>query len=128
MKSLEANKTASLWFRVDGAGVSTLELGNDAKSTTTDWMKHEVVLDVPEDALTLTFGFILNGSGKLWGDDFRLEIVDADVSVTGPGGLREQSLQRFLLRPEAERLRLIQQARENAKRLPLKPINMDFEQ
>jgi hypothetical protein len=48
--------------------------------------------------------------------------------VTGPGGLREQSLQRFLLRPEAERVRLIQQAQEYAKRLPLKPVNLDFEQ
>jgi hypothetical protein len=125
LKGLETGKLAALWLRVDGAGHS-LEFGNTTKPLSTDWLKYEVVLDVPEDGLTINFGFILN-SGQLWADDFRLEIVDRDVPVTGNPGQRERYLQEFMKKPEAERKQLESRARESAKKLPLKPVNLDFE-
>jgi WD40 repeat protein/predicted Ser/Thr protein kinase len=128
LKGLAAGKPAGLWFRLDGNEGYSLEFGNTTKPTTTDWQKYEVVLDVPEDSLTLNFGFILNGSGQVWADDFRLEIVDADVPATGQSGYRDRNRQEFLFRPEADRARIRQQVEENAKRLPLKPVNLDFEQ
>jgi WD40 repeat protein len=128
LKSLEFGKLARLWMRVDGAG-HALEFGETTKAASTDWMKYEVVLDVPEDSSTIHFGFELSNGGQLWGDDFRFEVVDDNVQVTGVSGYREQMRKEFLNKPEAERARLTQQARENAKRLPLlKPVNLDFEQ
>jgi hypothetical protein len=128
LKGLAAGKPAGLWFRLDGNDGYSLEFGNTTKPTATDWQKYEVVLDVPEDSLTLNFGFILNGSGQVWADDLRLEIVDADVPATGQSGYRDRNRQEFLFRPEADRARIRQQVQENAKRLPLKPVNLDFEQ
>ncbi|MFN0124399.1 MAG: protein kinase domain-containing protein, partial [Blastocatellia bacterium] len=128
LKSHLAGNLAALWFRVDGAEGYGLEFGNTTKPATPDWQKYEVVLDVPRDSLTLHFGFILNGEGRIWGDDFRLEAVEADVSATGESVSRERNRQEFVRRPEAEQARIRQQVEENAKRLPLKPVNLDFEQ
>jgi hypothetical protein len=127
LKGLEFGKLARLWLRVDGAG-HALEFGETTKTASTDWTKYEVVLNVPEDSLTIHFGFELINGGQLWGDDFRFEVVDDNVQAANINGYRERMQKEFLNKPEAVRARLTQQARENVKRLLLKPVNLDFEQ
>lgn len=127
LKSLELGKLAQLWLRVEGAE-HALEFGEITKAASTDWLKYEVALNVPEDSLILHLGFDLINGGQLWGDDFRFEVVDDNVLVTSINGYREQMQKEFLNKPEEERARLEQRNRENAKKLPLKPVNLDFEQ
>jgi erythromycin esterase len=55
---------------------------------TSDWRDHDIVMDVPSDALSLTFGAVLRGVGTIRADDFRLDVVDAAVQVTGIRGTR----------------------------------------
>ena len=50
---------------------------NRAVTGSTDWTEYEVVLDVPPDATRINFGFLLIGGGIVWGDDLRIEVIDA---------------------------------------------------
>ncbi len=49
---------------------------------TQDWTKRHIVLDVPEDADTLHYGFYLRGEGQCWSRGFDLREVDDSVPVT----------------------------------------------
>jgi hypothetical protein len=44
---------------------------------------YEVVLDVPADATGISFGALLNGSGKIWLNDVKFDVVGQDVLPTG---------------------------------------------
>ena len=71
-------KQAGLWMRVDGPGPKVLSfdnMGDRLIKGTADWKKYEVVLDVPEAAEQVYFGFLLAGKGRAWVDDFALEAV-----------------------------------------------------
>ena len=53
---------SGLWLRVDGPDAKLLALDNMAAQRvmgTTDWLRHVVVLDVPEAAVRLAFGALL---------------------------------------------------------------------
>ena len=79
---------AGLWMRVDAA----LQAGSTYPrvlafdnmmdrpvADTNDWQREEVVLDVPVEGTTLTFGALLIGTGQVWADDFKLEVVGKDA-------------------------------------------------
>ena len=87
LKSENVEGMAGLWLRVDQVGSKT-PLGFDNMSDrkikgTTPWKKYEIVLDVPSNASNLAYGALLTGTGQIWFDDIRFEIVDSTVSVTG---------------------------------------------
>jgi hypothetical protein len=89
MKTIGVNEgTAVLFVRVDGEGVVQTSdyMQNRPLMLTTDWAKQEIVVDVPQTAIGVTFGFMLGGSGQTWLDDVALEIVGNDVEVTGRAG------------------------------------------
>jgi len=120
---------AGLWMHIEGAGYG---LGFDNMSRrpisgTSDWRRYEVVLDVPEDSIRLSFGALLQGEGQLWADDFELEIVGPEVSVTGNTGYAEKNRSEFMRRPEEERRLTEQKEITRVYNLPLKPLNMSFE-
>jgi hypothetical protein len=50
---------------------------------TTDWTRYEIVLDVPANASNLAYGALLVGTGQIWFDDIKFEIVDKSVPTTG---------------------------------------------
>ncbi len=84
----QAANRAQMWMRVDGAGGKILGFDNmDSRPVTgtTGWNRYDVVLDVPSDSVDIAFGFLLVSSGKVWGDDFKLERVDNSVPVTSAG-------------------------------------------
>ena len=79
----------ALWMRVDGA---TRALAFDNMSDrpilgTSDWHQVSIVLDVPNEAVGITFGVMLTGPGDLIADDLSLEVVGTDVLVTKPVAL-----------------------------------------
>jgi hypothetical protein len=89
VRTAEATE-AGIWMRVDDTENQILAFDNMRSRCirgTTDWRHQDVVLDVAPDAARLAFGSWLEGSGAIWLNDVRLEIVAADVAVTGaPGG------------------------------------------
>lgn len=74
-----------LWMRVDsGQRVSGFDnMYNRPLQGSTGWQQADVVLDVPADATMVSFGFLLNGPGQLQATQFKLDVVDASVAVTG---------------------------------------------
>ncbi|WMT91507.1 glyoxalase superfamily protein [Pelagibacterium sp. H642] len=81
----------TIWMRIDPvAGRRSLGFDNmmrrkskGALSGDSDWTERAIVLDVPEEAYSIHFGFFLQAPGIVWARDFRLEAVAEDVPVTG---------------------------------------------
>jgi hypothetical protein len=123
--SIASAAGAGLWMRVDGPGVGeTLQFDNMFDRpipSLTDWKRYEVVLDVPAGSSYIIFGLIVNGPGKAWIDDVRIEVVDTSTPSTHrPGSERHEPHD-----VSAERIATTKQTRENA---PLAPVNLNFEQ
>jgi hypothetical protein len=112
VKTDEVERQSGLWMRIDGKEKTGLAfdnmMGRPVKGTT-DWKKYEVVLDVPEQAEEIFFGFLVAGKGRGWVDDIAFEVVDKDVPTTG---LEVQPMDRD---------------GELTKDLPKEPTNLDFE-
>src|SRR5439155_27317308 len=69
------------------AGIQLVATGDDSRDATadpfgmppvrgtTDWTRCSAVIDVPANASTVQFAGALWGPGKVWMDDFRIEVV-----------------------------------------------------
>jgi len=76
---------ASIWLRADDANGTMLAFDNSfARGVrgTAEWTYQNIVMDVPEGAVALFYGALLNGRGRLYVDDVQFRIVDASVPVT----------------------------------------------
>lgn len=85
LKSENIDGWGGIWFRVDGKNFEQLKFDNMQDRPvvgTNSWNYYSSVLDVPIEADILNFGFLLQGSGNLWADDFNLEVVTKDVKTT----------------------------------------------
>ncbi|WP_457583701.1 glyoxalase superfamily protein [Ensifer canadensis] len=49
---------------------------------TQDWTLRTIVLDVPQGAESIHYGFFLKGYGKVWARSFELIAVEADIAPT----------------------------------------------
>jgi hypothetical protein len=92
MKSQDALRL-QLWLRVDGgasrvSGVAPpmlafYNMDDRPVRGTSDWKRYQVVLDVPDGARELAFGFFLTqGRGQAWAEDFHVEEVGHEVPVS----------------------------------------------
>jgi hypothetical protein len=85
LRTEDAGTGATIWFRVDGAKgtllFDNLELRRPDGPLvgTQGWNERSVVFDVPEEALSLHYGFFLKGAGRCWARRFSLDEVDASV-------------------------------------------------
>lgn len=80
--------SAHLWLRVDGADktlCSDYMLGRPIEPGK-DWELYSIVLDVPADAVGITFGVAQDGPGQLWVDDFTLAVTTDNVTPSGQRG------------------------------------------
>ncbi|MFV0304439.1 MAG: multiprotein-bridging factor 1 family protein [Moheibacter sp.] len=87
IKSKDIKNRAGMWMRVDSRQPKkTLSFDNMKERPikgTTNWTKYEIILDVPEESGMLNYGVLINGTGKVWFDNVRFEIVDkASVKST----------------------------------------------
>jgi hypothetical protein len=82
---------AQLWLRADYSGTSSLcNMDDRPVRDTTDWTRHEIVLDVPGNAAAIAYGFfIAGGRGTAWMDGLTLEVVDDTVPATVAGCTRD---------------------------------------
>jgi len=104
VKSEIVNGWSGIWMRIDGENNQQLGFDNmQGRSIkgTTDWNNYEIVLDIPSNSKTINFGVLLGGEGKVWFDNFELKEVNKNVPLTNL-------------------------MKEN--KLPVKPINLDFEE
>lgn len=93
VKTKDVSKWAGLWFRIDqkesnkSLGFDNMHDGKENRSIkgTTDWTEYSIVLDVPLEAINLAYGALLVGTGQIWFDDIKFEVVDNTVPTTGRG-------------------------------------------
>jgi hypothetical protein len=91
VKTQDVSDWAGLWFRIDEKGSSksigfdNMKDGKKDRSIkgTTEWTKYEIVLDVPFSSSNLAYGALLVGTGQIWFDDIKFEVVDNTVPTTG---------------------------------------------
>ena len=92
VKTVDADK-GTIFMRIDKSPGNTLRFDNifsreskAASQSTKDWADRSVILDVPEAATSIHFGFCLQGYGRIWARAFRLESVGKDVATTAGRG------------------------------------------
>lgn len=91
VKTRDVVNWSGLWFRIDqkgneaSLGFDNMHDGKKDRSIrgTTDWTKYEIVLDVPLNASNLAYGALLVGTGQIWFDKMKFEIVNSAVATTG---------------------------------------------
>jgi hypothetical protein len=82
---------AGLWLRIDTKApitASVFDNMHDGKKDlslkgTTEWKKYEIILDVPENAINIAYGFLLVGTGQIWADKLNFEIITPDIPTSG---------------------------------------------
>jgi hypothetical protein len=118
--------TSGLWMRVDGpAGSESIDFMHERPILQgTDWARYDVVVDVPSNAVGVSFGVLLFGRGQVWLDDVALEHVGPTVPLTArPGHMLAVDTSRSELRAEKIRRREQTDAYRDA---PVKPVNLSF--
>ena len=90
LKCEEVDGAATIWMRVDRAVMDPLRFDNmemrpsdGALHGTQGWSRRSIVLDVPENAESIFFGFYLRGAGRAWIRELTFVEVGADTPVTG---------------------------------------------
>lgn len=80
----------TLWLRIDGAQRQLLRFDNMEQRAedgvlkgTTDWTPRSIVLDIPEEAQSVNFGFYLRGTGSASARGFAITEVGDEVIATG---------------------------------------------
>lgn len=94
-----------MWCRIDNHSGDVIQfdnMENRAISGTNDWNLYSIVLDIPEESISIHFGILLTGAGKVWVDDFKFNEVDLSVPSTNILNQDDQ--------------------------LPLEPINLGFDE
>ena len=83
----ESADGVTIWLRVDGSqGLLRFDnLERDPSSGplsgTSDWCERSIVLEVPDNAVSLNYGFYLKGQGRAWAREFSLDPVDASTPL-----------------------------------------------
>ncbi len=78
---------AGMWLRVDGKNGKQLFLENMKKfgiSGTNDWKRYSIKFDVPEDAIKISMGVLMSGTGKAWFDDLKITLDGELYQQTPP--------------------------------------------
>ena len=86
MKTVGVKKAAGLFMRVStyGGWINYDYMYDRVVQGDTDWHKYMIVLDIPHDTSLIDFGVWIIGKGEVQVDDFRFDVVDNKLPVTGP--------------------------------------------
>lgn len=85
VKSKDVTGWAGLWMRADNTNGETAvfdNMFNRKIQGSKEWAQYAVVLDIPKDCETISFGILLSGQGKSWIDDIQFVEVDETIPVT----------------------------------------------
>jgi hypothetical protein len=85
VKAKLVSDRAAIWMRVDdviGRPLSFDNMSDRPIVGNSDWVKYEIVLDVPESSAEISFGVLLDGRGEIWFDNFQLKTAEPGTPVT----------------------------------------------
>lgn len=133
VKSENVKSWAGLWMRVDYYDSNVLAFDNMEKRPikgTTDWEKYEIVLFVPAETTSISYGVLLAGTGQIWFKDVKLEIVDDTVPETGINKGRENKVLSFEAKAKAigNEIKRITDEEKNALKTEVSAIDKEIEE
>ena len=86
IKTTNVKNWAGMWFRIDGEPRAKMlgfdNMQNRPIKGTTAWKKYEIVLDVPANSKYIAYGVLLEGTGDVWLDDLRFDVVSNSTTPT----------------------------------------------
>ncbi|UQZ34498.1 AraC family transcriptional regulator [Paenibacillus sp. PK3_47] len=85
LKSAGVSVFCGFWMRVDnslGDIVQFDNMSNRPVTGDTEWNHYAIVLDVPDNSTSISFGVLLSGRGQVWVDELRFEEVDDHTPTT----------------------------------------------
>jgi len=68
--------------RLNGRSLTSDDIANRCLVGSSDWLRYELVIDVPPEAANIAIGSYLRGNGKVWFKDLQLEVVSKSVPTT----------------------------------------------
>ena len=130
VKTEKVKSWAGLWMRVDYYKAQVLafdNMQNRGIKGTTDWMKYEVVLFVPTESTSISYGTLLDGTGEIWFKDVNLEVVDDAVEETGSIKGRKNKTISFEKRAKAiaDEIKSITDSEKKALKAEVETIDQD---
>ena len=84
VKTRDVSGWAGLWMAVDSPDKNNVAFYNSADKPikgSSGWQERSVVLDVPAAAHAMRFGVINSGTGQVWLDALKFDVVGKDVPV-----------------------------------------------
>lgn len=85
VKSKSVEQFSGVWMRVENQIGDVLQFDNMNNRPivgTLDWNYYSIVLDIPKESASISFGILLQGVGEIWMDGFTFEEVDESVQTT----------------------------------------------
>lgn len=126
VKPDHAENGGTLWLRVDmnnGDYIldSMLDLTarDQAAKDINGWTRCALVADVPQDALGISFGLRMKGTGEIWAGGLTFEVVAKSIPTT--------TIERRPYRVASGKEAALQQLRARYAKAPLRPVNLGFE-
>ncbi len=123
LKVDRAQDGAALWLRVDMQngdyildGMLDLTAKSRPVADSNGWTKCELVAQVPEDAIGISFGVRMKGQGELRAADFAFDVVDKGVQTT--------MIERRPYRVGSGKEAAIQRMRDQYTKAPTRPVNL----
>jgi hypothetical protein len=87
IQTIDVKGWCGMWMRVDGQKkgetLSFDNMGDRPIKGTTPWTKYEIILDVPETAINISYGVLTSGTGNALMDSFTFEIISDSEPSTG---------------------------------------------
>ena len=131
VKTEKVKSWAGLWMRVDFYTAQVLafdNMQNRGIKGTADWMKYEVVLFVPTDATSISYGVLLDGTGQVWFKDVTLDVVDDSLEETGSIKGRKSKTISFEKRAKAiaDEIKSITDSEKKALKAEVEAVDQDL--
>ncbi len=87
---MRGSTNASIWaevYKSKGSGKVESIMGASKalsmNSEVTEWIPKKIVLDIPNDATSFAFGFLMRKHGQVWIDDISVDIVNKNIPLDG---------------------------------------------
>ena len=86
----EGTAAAQLWVRVVPLNRDEATLARGVFRATPTWQHGEVVVDVDPRSVSIMFGLMLEGAGRVWMSGASFERVDSSVPLTQEGSVTRE--------------------------------------
>lgn len=98
IRTEDVNGWVGMWMRVDGSTKRALSFDNMQDRSikgTTAWKKYEIILEVPAESVSISYGVLLSGAGESYMDNLNFEVVENSTKKTGRNRLKAPSNSNF---------------------------------